>query len=226
MEVVGVFVQIMNRGRGWMPVMGDVSDIDDQTLEVAQQAYSIGYVVTLLPVQKPDKAFSFGVAPSGTIEGEECAGVTIDHERPSCCFLTDSPQRTSHLLRSVVEPAILNRCAPAGLCEDWHYVAIVDTAIVWCRSVVCQPRRPVAPSPRRPVAPSHCRHTGNGLRAKAGHPLPHFFLRSASMRPTCRLNTFRSDHWPFFAAVSRLLSGVEIIALNSLNGLLLHSLIC
>ena len=65
MEVVGVFVQIMNRGRGWMPVMGDVSDIDDQTLEVAQQAYSIGYVVTLLPVQKPDKAFSFGVAPSG-----------------------------------------------------------------------------------------------------------------------------------------------------------------
>ena len=46
------------------------------------------------------------------------------------------------------------------------------------------------------------------------------------MRPTCRLNTFRSDHWPFFAAVSRLLSGVEIIALNSLNGLLLHSLIC
>ena len=152
MEVVGVFVQIMNRGRGWMPVMGDVSDIDDQTLEVAQQAYSIGYVVTLLPVQKPDKAFSFGVAPSGTIEGEECAGVTIDHERPSCCFLTDSPQRTSHLLRSVVEPAILNRCAPAGLCEDWHYVAIVDTAIVWCRSVVCQPRRPVAPSHCRTVA--------------------------------------------------------------------------
>ena len=105
MEVVGVFVQIMNRGRGWMPVMGDVSDIDDQTLEVAQQAYSIGYVVTLLPVQKPDKAFSFGVAPSGTIEGEECAGVTIDHERMPTFTLHFSPK--------------------IGLVRKWKYVATV-----------------------------------------------------------------------------------------------------
>jgi hypothetical protein len=71
-DVVGVFVQILNRDKGWMLVMGDVSDVDGRTLDVAKQASFIGYVIKLLLLQKPDKAFSSGLDPAETIGGQKC----------------------------------------------------------------------------------------------------------------------------------------------------------
>ena len=105
MDIIGVFVQVLNRDKGWMQVMGDVSDIEGRTLDVAQQSYFIGYVETLLPLQKPDKDFSLGLAAAETIDGEECAGITIDHERMPTLTLHFSPK--------------------TGLIRKWKYVAKV-----------------------------------------------------------------------------------------------------
>ncbi|HIF01005.1 MAG TPA: hypothetical protein EYG03_09690 [Planctomycetes bacterium] len=81
MEVVGIFVQVLDGDKGWTSMMGDTKDIEGEALKVVKQSWFIGYVVTLLPLQKPDQAFSLNMAKPETIEGEECDGITVDHEQ-------------------------------------------------------------------------------------------------------------------------------------------------
>lgn len=81
MEILGVFVQVMNRDKGWMEVMGNASDLTGETLKVTKQTWFTGYVTTLLPLQKPDKAFQLSLTEAQTVDGEECDGVTVKHEQ-------------------------------------------------------------------------------------------------------------------------------------------------
>jgi len=80
LEILGVFVQVTDGDKAWMSAMGQVSDVDGVALEVAKQNSLAAYAMSLIPLQKPNDAFKLGLEKTETIDGEECSGITIDHE--------------------------------------------------------------------------------------------------------------------------------------------------
>ena len=118
MEVVGIFVQVIDGDKGWMSMMGNTTDIDGEALQVMKQSWFIGYVVTLLPLQKPDKAFSLNMAKSETIDGEECDGITVDHQQ--------MPTLTIHFSRKT---GLIKRTKYVAKVVELGYEEAVEEAI-------------------------------------------------------------------------------------------------
>lgn len=67
--------------KAWVSSMGDVMDQEGETLEVAKQGILVNCAMSLIPLQEPNKEFKLGLAEPETVEGEECEGITIAHEK-------------------------------------------------------------------------------------------------------------------------------------------------
>jgi hypothetical protein len=81
MEIMGEFIIVTDRGKAWVSAMGNVMDQEGEALEVAKQGTLVNYAMSLIPLQKPNKEFKLGLAEPETVEGEECQGITIEHEK-------------------------------------------------------------------------------------------------------------------------------------------------
>ena len=81
MDIAGQFVSVTDGDKAWISAMGAVSDVEGVGLEVARREAFVSYALSLIPLQKPSDAFRLGLAEKEVIEGEECAGITIDHEK-------------------------------------------------------------------------------------------------------------------------------------------------
>lgn len=80
MEVLGQFVSVTDGDKAWVSVMGMTSDLEGEALAAARQGTRINYAMSLIPLQKPNKAFKLSLAGQETIDGEKCDGINIDHE--------------------------------------------------------------------------------------------------------------------------------------------------
>lgn len=80
-EILDQFISVIDKDKAWMSVMGMTMDLDGVALETTQQGSLASYAMSLIPLQKPNKAFKLSLAKRETIEGEECLGIKIDHEK-------------------------------------------------------------------------------------------------------------------------------------------------
>ena len=81
MEIIDVFIMVADRDKAWVSAMDDVMDQEGESLEVAKQGALVNYAMSLIPLQKPNKEFKLGLAEPETVEGKECEGITIAHEK-------------------------------------------------------------------------------------------------------------------------------------------------
>lgn len=105
MEIEGQFVHVTDGDKAWVSAMGNVMDLDGVAREVAVKGILASYAVSLIPLEKRDEAFKLGLAKSEAIEGQECPGITIDHEGMSTVTIHFSPKtglikKTSFMTRS------------------------------------------------------------------------------------------------------------------------------
>jgi len=81
MEIIDTFIMVADKDKAWVSTMGDVMDQEGEALEVAKQGLLVNYAMSLIPLQKPNKEFKLGLVEPETVEGEECEGITIAHEK-------------------------------------------------------------------------------------------------------------------------------------------------
>jgi hypothetical protein len=81
MEIIGQFIMVTDKDKAWVSAMGNVTDQEGDALEVAKQGTLINYAMSLIPLQKRNKAFKLSLAEPETVEGEECQGIKIAHEK-------------------------------------------------------------------------------------------------------------------------------------------------
>lgn len=92
MEILDAFVYVTDGDKAWMSAMGNVTDVDGDALKVAKTDTLVNYAMSLIPLQKRNEAFKLGLAEAETIEGEECSGITIDHENMPTITMYFSPK--------------------------------------------------------------------------------------------------------------------------------------
>lgn len=80
-EIIGVFVQVTDGDKGWTSVTGNTTELDGEMLEVAIQEMFVYYVVSLIPLQKPNATFRLSMADPETVDGEKCEGINIEHDK-------------------------------------------------------------------------------------------------------------------------------------------------
>ncbi|MHC4404848.1 MAG: hypothetical protein ACYTG0_34805 [Planctomycetota bacterium] len=80
-EIVGQFVSVTDGDKAWNSVMGNTTDLDGEALEAAKQNALVNYAMSLIPLQKRNRAFKLSLAEPETVDGEECEGINIDHEK-------------------------------------------------------------------------------------------------------------------------------------------------
>lgn len=80
MEIIDTFVSVTDGDKAWISVMGMTLDLEGDALEVARHGVLVNYVTSLVPLQKPNKQFKLSPAEPETVDGEECAGIKIDHD--------------------------------------------------------------------------------------------------------------------------------------------------
>ncbi len=81
MEIIGQFIMVTDGDKACMSAMGNVMDQEGDALELAKQGTLINYAMSLIPLQKPNKEFKLSLVEPETVEGEECQGIKIAHEK-------------------------------------------------------------------------------------------------------------------------------------------------
>ncbi len=85
MEILGIFVSVVDKDTGWTSAMGTITDLKGEALEAAKESVFTGYVISLIPLQKPNKDFKLSLVGTETVEDEKCEGVNVDREgMPTC----------------------------------------------------------------------------------------------------------------------------------------------
>ncbi len=80
MEIIGAFVMVADGDKAWASAAGQTNELDGIALDAAKEENQVGYVMSLLPLRKPNGKYKLGLVDSKTIGGEECSGVSVDHE--------------------------------------------------------------------------------------------------------------------------------------------------
>jgi hypothetical protein len=72
------FVQVLNKDKGWLSIMGMTQEMDKERLaEEREQAYA-GWVATLIPLQ--DKAFKLAPVGETQVDNQPAVGVRVSRE--------------------------------------------------------------------------------------------------------------------------------------------------
>ena len=79
MEIIGQFVIVTDGDKAWASFGGMTVDSTGAALDAAKEGNLIAYAMSLIPLQKPNDKFKLSLAGTETIEGEECAAVSVDH---------------------------------------------------------------------------------------------------------------------------------------------------
>lgn len=76
MEIVGVFMIIVNGDKAWMRSPTGVVELKDDKLKEQQQMLHIGYVTSLIPFAKAEKGYKLKLVGDTTVNDEACVAVT------------------------------------------------------------------------------------------------------------------------------------------------------
>ena len=139
MEIIGMFVQVFDGEKAWMSAMGQTSDAEGVALDVAKQAMEVSYAMSLLPLEKPNKAYKLSLAKQAMVNEETCPGVQVEHEGMPTLTMHFSPKsglisKTSYTNRApeqgfekVVEEAIFHAYKlQAGVMTPTHMTIFRD----------------------------------------------------------------------------------------------------
>ena len=80
MEIKNVFITVTDGDKGWMSFGGQVMDMKGEALDVARKNVLVGYAMSLIPLQKPNKDFKISLAEPEEVDGEKCPGITVNHD--------------------------------------------------------------------------------------------------------------------------------------------------
>jgi hypothetical protein len=78
MEIVGVFLIVIDGDKGWMRSPAGVVKLDAEALKEQKQMLHIGYVTSLIPFAKGEKGYNLKATDDTEVNGEACAAVTCE----------------------------------------------------------------------------------------------------------------------------------------------------
>src|SRR5947208_988886 len=79
MEIEGFATIVLNGNKGWMSVMGNVMDMNDEQLKTQKESI-YAERVSELKMLVTDKGFTLATAGETKVEGKECVGVKVSHK--------------------------------------------------------------------------------------------------------------------------------------------------
>jgi hypothetical protein len=79
-EIVGFFVSVIDKDKGWTSAMGNVTDLEGDALTNGKEGVLVNYAMSLIPLQKPNRKFKLSLAGEDEVDGEKCDGINIDHD--------------------------------------------------------------------------------------------------------------------------------------------------
>jgi hypothetical protein len=80
MEIVGVFLIVLDGDKGWMRTPAGVVDIKGDELKEQKQMLNVGYATSLIPFAKGEKLYTLSLAGDSDVDGEACVGVNCERK--------------------------------------------------------------------------------------------------------------------------------------------------
>lgn len=96
-EILNVFVIVVDRDKGWMRTQGETVDMPAEQLAEQKKQLHTGFVATLIPLAKPGKKYRLSLFGEAEVDGEKCDGVSVASDKQRTVTLLFS--RKTGLLR-------------------------------------------------------------------------------------------------------------------------------
>ncbi len=77
-EIVGVFISVTDGEKAWISSMGQTMDLTGDMLKENLKQMRVGYITSLIPLQKPSDKFKLSPFGEAEVDGEACDGINVE----------------------------------------------------------------------------------------------------------------------------------------------------
>ena len=79
-EILNAFIQVYDGKKAWFSFMDNTSELEGTALKAIAEMTATNYIISMVPLAKPNKEYKLSLAGSQKVDGEDCEGVNVSRK--------------------------------------------------------------------------------------------------------------------------------------------------